>query len=104
MGRALAIQFAKHRIEVMLANSRRPSTLTDLAGTSVRPVAASEAISAGVVLAIPFGAIPLVTQGGTANGVDWSGRLDRGQQRGREVPAFKPADLPRGRLCPRHPG
>ncbi|WP_281406669.1 hypothetical protein [Mesorhizobium sp. B2-3-5] len=27
----LAIQFAKHRIEVMLANSRRPSTLTDLA-------------------------------------------------------------------------
>lgn len=97
IGSALATQFARQGIEVMLANSRGISTLTDLArklGPSVRPVEVSEAVRAErMILAIPFGAIPLVAQGGTANGVDWSGRLVIDASNAVEMPAFKPADL-----------
>jgi predicted dinucleotide-binding enzyme len=97
IGQAIATQFARQGIEILLANSRGPSSLVDTArelGPSIRPVAAGEALRADVVIvAIPFGAISPLAEGLAAEGVDWSGRLIIDASNAIEFPAFKPADL-----------
>ncbi|UVK46543.1 NADPH-dependent F420 reductase [Mesorhizobium sp. AR07] len=97
IGHAIATQFARGAIEVLLANSRGPSSLTDAVhelGPSVRPVTANEALRADVViLAIPFSAISPLAQSAAAEGVDWSGRLVIDASNAIAFPAFKPADL-----------
>jgi 8-hydroxy-5-deazaflavin:NADPH oxidoreductase len=97
IGHALATQFVRQGIEVMLANSRGPSSLVATArelGPHVRPVAVSEAARADVViLAIPFGAIKLFAQSAADEGVGWSGRLVIDASNAIAFPAFKPADL-----------
>lgn len=97
IGHAIATQFVRQGMEVMLTNSRGPSSLVDTVrelGPYVRPVAVSEAVRADVViLAIPFGAIGLLAQSSAAEGADWSGRLVIDASNAIQFPAFKPADL-----------
>ena len=93
IGHALATQFSRKGIEVMLANSRGLGSLVDIAqalGPTIKPTTAKEALQADVViLAIPFGAIPEAVKGV----VSWSGRLVIDASNAIEFPAFKPADL-----------
>jgi predicted dinucleotide-binding enzyme len=97
IGHAIATQFARQSIDVMLANSRGPASLVDMArslGPNVRAVPVSDAVHADVViLATPFVAIPAVFEQAAASGVDWSGRLVIDASNAIEFPAFKPADL-----------
>jgi len=93
IGHALATQFARQGIDVMLANSRGPDSLRDTAralGPTIKPTSAKDALQADVVIfAIPFGAVPdAVKEGG-----DWTGRLVIDASNAVEFPAFTPADL-----------
>jgi len=94
IGHAIATQFSRKNIEVMLANSKDPSSLSEIVrdlGDKIHAVTAEIALAADVVvLAIPFGAIPgLLTK---APG-DWNGRVIVDASNAIEFPAFKPADL-----------
>jgi predicted dinucleotide-binding enzyme len=93
IGHALATQFARKGLEVMLANSRGPESILELAkalGPTVKASTASDALAADVVLlAIPFGAIPAATK----DVPDWKDRLVIDASNAVEIPAFTPADL-----------
>jgi predicted dinucleotide-binding enzyme len=93
IGRALATNFARSGIEILLANSRGPESLADLArelGASIRPVALDEALKAGIViLAVPHDAISEAVQDVT----DWAGRIVVDATNAIDFPAFKPRDL-----------
>jgi predicted dinucleotide-binding enzyme len=93
IGGALATQFARKGIDVLVANSRGPASLADLAGTlgaAVTPVPVREALSADVViLAVPYRAIADVV-GPTAG---WEGRIVVDATNAIDFPAFKPSDL-----------
>lgn len=97
IGHAIATQFARQAIDVMLANSRGPSSLADTVrelGASIKPVSIGEAVRADVlILAIPFSAVSLLAQSAAAEEIDWSGRLVIDASNAIEFPAFKPADL-----------
>jgi predicted dinucleotide-binding enzyme len=97
IGHAIATQFARKNIDVLLANSRGPSSLTEIAralGPCIRPGSTNEALRADlVILAIPFGAIAPLAQNAASEGIDWSGRLVIDASNAIEFPAFKPADL-----------
>ena len=93
IGRALATHFASQGIEVLLANSRGPTSLTDIVrdlGPPVRAATVREASSADIViLAVPFSAV--------ANAVgaiaDWSGRIVVDATNAVDLPSFKPTNL-----------
>jgi predicted dinucleotide-binding enzyme len=97
IGHAIATQFARQGIDVMVTNSRGPSSLTDMAhalGPNIRPVIASDAVRADVViLAIPFGAIRAFAENAIAAGADWNDRLVIDASNAIDFASFKPADL-----------
>ena len=96
IGTALARRFVAKGIEVSLANSRGPESLTDLVGelgSLVKPVTSAQALRADlVILAIPFDAVADAVMG-----VEWDRRLVVDATNAIDVPAFKPRDL-KGRL------
>lgn len=75
IGTAIARTFAQKNIEVALANSRGPETLTSLAkeiGSSIIPQSAQDAIAAEIIfLAVPFAAHKDVA----ALLPDWNGKI-----------------------------
>ncbi|MGE0724249.1 MAG: NADPH-dependent F420 reductase [Alphaproteobacteria bacterium] len=93
IGQALATQFARAGIEVLIANSRGPDSLADLAGTlgpTIRPAPVGEALAAAIViLAVPFDAIEATV----APVRDWHGRLAVDASNAIDFPAFTPRDL-----------
>jgi predicted dinucleotide-binding enzyme len=92
IGHALATQFARARIEVLLANTRGPASLVELVqalGDSVRAASVQDALRADlVIMAVPFAAIRAAAAGAPFDGrivVDASNAID--------FPAFTPTDL-----------
>jgi predicted dinucleotide-binding enzyme len=96
IGTALARRFVAKGIEVSLANTKGPESLTDLVGelgALVKPVTSAEALRADlVILAIPFDAVP-----DAVKGVEWGGRIVVDATNAIDFPAFTPRDL-KGRL------
>lgn len=93
IGGALAQQFARKGIDVLVANSRGAASLADLSGklgASIKPVSVAEALGADVViLAVPYRAIADVV--GPAAG--WDGRIVVDATNAIDFPAFTPSDL-----------
>ncbi|CAG9173796.1 NADPH-dependent F420 reductase [Cupriavidus respiraculi] len=93
IGEALAKQFARKGIDVLVSNSRGPASLADLArtlGPSIKPVPVAEALGADVViLAVPYRAIADAV--GPAAG--WDGRIVVDATNAIDFPAFTPSDL-----------
>jgi predicted dinucleotide-binding enzyme len=93
IGHALATQFARKGIDLLVANNRGPASLVDLVrelGPNIKPVSVQDALRADVViLAIPFGAIPSAVK----NAADWNGRIVVDASNAIDFPAFKPTDL-----------
>jgi predicted dinucleotide-binding enzyme len=93
IGSALASQFARNRIDVLLTNKRGPDSLAgqvrDL-GPHVTAVSAREALQADVViLAVPFKAVPDAVRDSS----DWKGRIVVDATNAVNVPGFTPMDL-----------
>ena len=75
VGTTLARLFAAKAIPVLIANSRGPDTLSDLAaelGSSVTPVGAQKAIGADIIL-VAVGSVAFKDIGALRE--DWSGRI-----------------------------
>ncbi|HTW68628.1 MAG TPA: NAD(P)-binding domain-containing protein [Acetobacteraceae bacterium] len=75
VGATLARCFAAKNIPVLIANSRGPETIGDLAaefGASVRAVTVGEAVEADVIL-VAVGALAFKDVGGVLQ--DWSGKI-----------------------------
>ncbi|MFC7735371.1 NADPH-dependent F420 reductase [Roseomonas sp. GCM10028921] len=93
IGRALATNFARSGVEVLLANSRGPDSLAELAGELgplIRPVALDEALGAGlVILAVPHDAVDEAVRGVA----DWGGRIVVDATNAIDFPAFTPRAL-----------
>ena len=74
VGTALATQFARHGIEVAIANTRGPESLVALVkslGPAVRPVTLPKALEAGIIIfAVPFAAHEALARARS----DWSGK------------------------------
>jgi predicted dinucleotide-binding enzyme len=96
IGSALARRFVAKNIDVAIANTKGPQSLAGLVselGPFVRPVIASEALQADVViLAIPFDAVR-----DAVKGVEWERRIVVDATNAIDFPAFSPRDL-KGRL------
>ena len=92
IGTALVRRFAAKSIDVALANTKGPESLGGLVrelGPIVKPVTASEALRAEVViLAIPFDAVR-----GAVKGVEWDRRVVVDATNAIDFPAFSPRDL-----------
>jgi 8-hydroxy-5-deazaflavin:NADPH oxidoreductase len=93
IGRAIASQFARNGIDVLLANSRGPASLVDLVrelGTNIAAVSVKDAVQADVViLAVPFSAIPHAVR----DVARWNGRIVVDASNAIDFPAFTPTDL-----------
>jgi predicted dinucleotide-binding enzyme len=93
IGTALASQFARNRIDVLLTNSRGPESLTDLVrklGTNVVPVSAPEALAAEIViLAVPFTAVSDAVR----DFPGWDERIVVDATNAVSLPAFTPMNL-----------
>ncbi len=93
IGAAVAGQFARKGIEVLLANSRGPETLADLAhdlGPSVVPATAQDALAADIlILAVPYDSVRDAVHGAPA----WNGRIVVDATNAIDFPAFTPRDL-----------
>jgi predicted dinucleotide-binding enzyme len=96
IGSALARRFVAKSIDIAIANTKGPHSLAGLVselGPTVRPVTASEALQADVViLAIPFDAVR-----DAVKGVEWKRRIVVDATNAIDFPAFSPRDL-KGRL------
>ncbi|HYS08750.1 MAG TPA: NADPH-dependent F420 reductase [Myxococcales bacterium] len=92
IGRALATQFARKRIDVMVANRRGPKSLADFAkdlGQNITAVSVQDALRADVVvLAIPFDSVPEAVRGS-----QWAGRIAVDATNAIQFPSFTPKDL-----------
>lgn len=92
IGTALTRRFVARSIDVALANSKDPESLAGLVselGPIVKPVTASEALRADVViLAIPFDAVRVAVEG-----VGWDRRIVVDATNAIDLPAFSPRDL-----------
>jgi predicted dinucleotide-binding enzyme len=97
IGTALATQFARNNIDVLIANSRGPASLADLVGRlgkNIKAALVEEALKADIViLAVPFGSVPETVRDAAA----WSGRIIVDATNAIDFPAFTPKDLS-GRL------
>jgi 8-hydroxy-5-deazaflavin:NADPH oxidoreductase len=75
IGTALARHFARHKIQVAVANTRGPQSLAPLAqelGDAIVPQPLAEALQAdAIILAVPFASHPLVAQALS----DWWGKI-----------------------------
>lgn len=93
IGSALARQFARTSTPVVIANSRGPASLANLAqelGAGVRPVELSNALEADtIILAVPFSVIDEVA----AQVPDWGGRVVIDATNAINFTDFSPADL-----------
>jgi 8-hydroxy-5-deazaflavin:NADPH oxidoreductase len=93
IGRALASQFARKGIDVLLTNRRGPASLIDMAaelGPSVTAVTLPYALRADVVvLAVPFGAVGEAIRDSGA----WDGRIVVDATNAIDFPSFTPMDL-----------
>ncbi|CAO3455246.1 NADPH-dependent F420 reductase [Azospirillum largimobile] len=93
IGAAVAGQFARKGIEVLLANSRGPETLADLAhdlGPSVVPATVQDALAADIlILAVPYDAVRDAVHGAPA----WNGRIVVDATNAIDFPAFTPREL-----------
>jgi predicted dinucleotide-binding enzyme len=96
IGTALARRFVAKSIDITIANTKGPQSLAGLVsefGPIVRPVTASEALQANVViLATPFDAVR-----DAVKGVEWERRIVVDATNAIDFPAFSPRDL-KGRL------
>jgi 8-hydroxy-5-deazaflavin:NADPH oxidoreductase len=96
IGSALTRRFVAKNIDIAIANTKGPQSLAGLVselGPTVRPVTASEALQADVViLAIPFDAVR-----DAVKGVEWERRIVVDATNAIDFPAFSPRDL-KGRL------
>jgi predicted dinucleotide-binding enzyme len=92
IGTAIARQFARKSISVLVANERGPESLAGLVGelgSSIVAAPMKDALLADIVfLAIPFTAVPGATQG-----VAWNGRIVVDATNAIDFPAFTPTDL-----------
>lgn len=93
IGSALARQFARSNIDVLIANSRGPESLAGLVaelGPHVTPTSLPEALKAGtVILAVPFTAVADAVQ----VSAEWNGRIVVDATNAIDFPAFTPKDL-----------
>ncbi|AWK84949.1 NADPH-dependent F420 reductase [Azospirillum thermophilum] len=93
IGAAVAGQFARKGIEVLIANSRGPETLADLAhdlGPGVVPATLRDALAADIViLAVPYDAVRDAVHEAPA----WNGRIVVDATNAIDFPAFTPRDL-----------
>ena len=93
IGRAIATQFARQGIEVLVSNSRGPASLTNLTreiGLSVRAGSMQEAAAADVVfLAVPFTAVV----DGLGFETGWNARIVVDATNAIDFPAFTPKNL-----------
>ena len=93
IGTAIACQFSRAGLDVLVANTRGPDSLRGLAnelGAHVRPVSLAEAAAADLVfLAVPYDAIG----DATASVQDWGGRTVVDATNAISFPAFTPRDL-----------
>ncbi len=92
IGSALATQFTRKGIDVLLANSRGPSSLAKLIGklgTTVKAVSTQEALKGDIViLAVPYSSVPEVVAG-----TKWNGRIVVDATNAIDFPGFTPKDL-----------
>lgn len=92
IGKAIAGQFARKQINVLVANERGPESLAPLVaelGSSIVAAPVKDALLADVViLAIPFTAVP-----GATRGVSWGNRIVVDATNAIDFPAFTPTDL-----------
>ena len=93
IGTALATQFARNDIDVVVANRRGPASLADLVGRlgkNIKAVSVQEAVKADIViLAVPFGNVPEIVRDAAA----WNGRIIVDATNAIDFPAFTPKDL-----------
>jgi predicted dinucleotide-binding enzyme len=93
IGSALARQFARSNIDVLIANSRGPESLTGLVaelGPHVTPTTVPDAMKADIViLAVPFTAVGEAVEGVAG----WNGRIVVDATNAIDFPAFTPKDL-----------
>jgi 8-hydroxy-5-deazaflavin:NADPH oxidoreductase len=93
IGHAIATQFARNGIEVLVANRRGPVSLSEMVGALGRSISAAsvqDALRADVViLAVPFPAIPEAVRGAPP----WNGRVVVDASNAIDFPAFTPTDL-----------
>jgi 8-hydroxy-5-deazaflavin:NADPH oxidoreductase len=93
IGGAIATQFARQRIETLVANTRGPASLAPLAaklGPHITPVSRDAALMADIVfLAVPFTAVSEAVAGVP----DWNGRIVVDCTNAIDFPAFTPMDL-----------
>jgi predicted dinucleotide-binding enzyme len=93
IGHAIATQFARKGMSVLLANSRGPASLAEIVrelGSSVTAASVQDALRADIViLAVPFPAIPNAVRQATS----WSGRIVVDASNAIDFPAFTPTDL-----------
>lgn len=93
IGTALATQFARNDIDVLVANSRGPASLADLVGRLGRNIKAASVPEAAkadiVILAVPFGSVPETVRDAAA----WNGRIIVDATNAIDFPAFTPKDL-----------
>ena len=93
IGSALARQFARSNIDVLIANSREPDSLAGLVaelGLHVTPTTLPEALKADtVILAVPFTAVAAAVKGSA----QWNGRIVVDATNAIDFPAFTPKDL-----------
>jgi predicted dinucleotide-binding enzyme len=93
IGSAIASQFARKGVNVLIANKRGPESLTDLVtklGPNLKAATVSEAIQADVIfLAIHFTEIPEVARQITPK----EGRIVVDCSNAIDLPAFTPTDL-----------
>lgn len=92
IGKAVASQFARKQISVLVANNTGPESIAGLVnelGSSIVASPMKDALLADVViLAIPFTAVPAATKG-----VTWGGRIVVDATNAIDFPAFTPTDL-----------
>jgi predicted dinucleotide-binding enzyme len=93
IGRALASQFARKGIDVLLANSRGPESLVDMVrelGPSITAAPVETALRADVVIvAIPFSVIPNALR----DVAKWDGRIIVDASNAIDFPTLTPTDL-----------
>ena len=93
IGSALARQFARSNIDVLIANSRGLDSLAGLVaelGSHITPTPLPEALKADtVILAVPFTAVADAVQGSA----QWNGRIVVDAANAIDLTAFTPKDL-----------
>jgi len=93
IGTAIARQFSRAGLDILIANRRGAASLDDLArelGPHIRPVPLAEALAADMVfLALPYDAIGDATVSVT----DWQGRIVIDATNAIDFPGFTPRDL-----------